>query len=194
MRAVAVLTTYVEKRLVAIQARHNFDPAGGARQVAGHPVEIVAAYGRFRELLGVVDKLALCVRVPFDPSGLRPVARRAVREAAPVCVYFARRDRTTVWKIGSSITPATRVKAVATGNDGPIRLRYEVVYPTPTDGRVMERRLKRHFQAYKTRDRHSSIKGEWFDLPQQIVIDTIQRLKTGDTFVGVKPLRRERSG
>jgi hypothetical protein len=54
----------------------------------------------------------------------------------------------------------------------------------------MKRRLKRHFQAFKTRDRHNSMKGEWFDLAPGVVIDTVQRLKAGATFVGVKPLKR----
>lgn len=191
MRAGSALTAHIEGRLAAIQARHNFDPASNARQVTGHPVEIVVAYGRFRELLGVVDKLGLRVHVPFDPSGLRPAAHREVRGVRPVHVYFARKDGTTVWKIGSSITPHARVKSVATGNEGPIGLRYEVAYRTPLDGRVMERRLKRHFQAFKTRDRHSSTKGEWFDLAPGVVIDTVQQLKAGATFVGIKPLKRK---
>jgi hypothetical protein len=171
------LATHIKHRLEVIQSRHNFNPQVNGQQVA-HLPEVAKAYGEFQTLLRLVEVFHLQAYVgdpPYDPAGLNPTKRHVARKARPVHVYFARKDGTTYWKIGSSLEPLNRIKAVQTGNDGTIRVRYVV----PGGGKVLETRLKRILRRWKTRDRGSSQKGEWFDLTPVYVKSLVTQLRGG---------------
>jgi hypothetical protein len=178
----SALVEHVRKRLDAIQRRHNFNPQRRASQVRHlrHLPDVITTYGEFVELVRLIDKLGLHIPVPYDPAGLKPTQHHEARALVPIDVYFARKDNTTFWKIGSSIHPLKRVRSVATGNDGPLTLIYTV---RSADGRALERQLKKHLQPFKTRDRHHLHKGEWFDLDPRIVQTIVRRLRAGSRLV-----------
>ncbi len=140
------------------------------------PSDVVTAYGEFRAVLDAIDRLRMRIEVPHDPRGLTPTRRRKQRVARPVHVYFARKGGTTHWKIGSSINPNLRVRAVQTGNDGELYLVHVV---KGVDGRALERRLKWSLRHRKTRDRNDPQKGEWFAMAPTYVTRLVRHLRAG---------------
>jgi hypothetical protein len=166
------LNEYVSARLAAIQVAHNFNPSGSLKAIPQH---LSRVYGQFQELLRIADAFELDVKVPYDPSGLTPIANAARRAKRPVAIYFARQLEASIWKIGSSINPIQRVKAVQTGCHVPLSL----VHVLWGDGRLREKLVKRHLQPFKTRDRHNPQSGEWFQLNPALVHDIVQSLRAG---------------
>ena len=172
------LAARLQRRLSVIQQRHNFNPKCRAQQIR-HIPEVAKAYGAFQELLRLIDAFQLqsMVNIPYDPQGLHPTKKHEARKLLPVHVYFARKDGTTIWKVGSSKEPPSRVKQVQTGNDGTIHVRYVV-----TDGgRQLEELIKKRLQPWKTRNRNDPKNGEWFDLDPLYVKELVRCLQAGVT-------------
>lgn len=74
-------------------------------------------------------------------------------------VYFLRVQGTTIRKIGFTTNPLARERANQTGSSASLIWEYSV-----RGDRTLEKRLHTLNRKSKTRDKNSSVKGEWFDL------------------------------
>jgi hypothetical protein len=164
------LTEYINRRLKAIQRKYNFDPLVGVKQIATKP-EISVPYGRFRELVKMAKKWDLQARILYDPTATGHAKLREFKR--PTKLYFFRRcDNEDVYKIGWSTNPHLRLGSVQTGNDGPLKI--AAVFP---GGRALETKLKFRLRKYKTRDLNKFYKGEWYNIPKNILIPFLKALK-----------------
>ncbi|MEU8943561.1 GIY-YIG nuclease family protein [Streptomyces goshikiensis] len=97
-------------------------------------------------------------------------------------VYVIGGDGLAAVKIGTSVNPHDRIKALQTG--APARL--AILWTTP-GGHTLEGQLHARFLAYRTH-------GEWFDLtslgdPVTVVEDAVRAIQTGAREALVRPRR-----
>ena len=163
--------THVLRRLKTIQKAYNFHPNRGVKQITGKP-ELIEAFSRFQELVGLIRKCGLGIAIPYDPTGCnRPTSITGDRKSY---VYFDRAGDGDVYKIGHSRNLHQRQKALQTGNH--LTLTRVAAFP---GGKLLEDRLKHRFKKYKTRDRNKFGKGEWFHLPPEILHPLLEELQNG---------------
>ncbi len=110
------LTKIIQARLDALQRKNNFDPDRGAAQITGRP-SLAKDFGAFSELVNLVRKGQLDVRIPYDGAGLNPEENAQALETRKAYIYVASllEDPTEV-KIGRSHTPYTRAAQLQTAN------------------------------------------------------------------------------
>lgn len=155
---------FILNRLNKIQKRNNFDPKIGLKQVKNFP-DRIKDFIIFKEYLSLIQKLNLCVEVPFDPVGLN--SKLKIKLSQPVYVYFAWIQEHGLWKIGSSINVDKRIKQLQTGCPSTIRDMYRV-----QSSRSMENIIKKLTLKHKIVF-HSS---EWRKLDKlhiKLIVDVI---------------------
>lgn len=170
------IQSHLEKRLKAIQGRHNFNPRVGSRQVREHP-ELRQEFGAFQELLKLLEVLDLDIAIPYDPAGL-DIRKTTKVEAKPVYVYFMREQGDPIWKIGYSSNLYQRKGGVQTGNSNYVGIVHKIACKDVEEARSREKQLHRYFEKLKTRHHNSSVKGEWYRIRPSEVTATVKRLKT----------------
>lgn len=165
------LSTYLTARLRTIQRAHNFNPEVGAAQVRP---KNRADYAVYRELLAIADRAGIQVSNFYDPSGLNPEGHEAARAARPNYVYFFQVEgEPNTWKVGRSWAPIRRKQGLQVGNARVLCERYRVEAGTLEDAKLLEKQLKRYFIRYL-------IRGEWRNLPPDLIHTCVQRLLSGE--------------
>ncbi len=172
-----MVNKYLSEQLRNIQAKYNFNPSKGSVQVTGQATEVHRAFGKFQFIVELVRKFELDICIPEQNETGNLIEKPLQKQER--YLYLTQKDTSNVWKLGWSKQPNVRKKQLQTGNDGTLHSRYKL-----ENGVVIEKYLKRALRKYKTRDRDSSTKGEWFKFSTRFVRALVAFLKERNYDIG----------
>lgn len=173
----------LQRRLVLIQDKYNFNPEWGALQICNvDDRDVRRAHAEFSFIIETLSKSGATIQIPYDPAGLTPTEHLKKRMARPQYVYFARLLTKQEWKVGTSHDPTGRCRHLSTGNRHRLEPKYRI-----EGGKVLEGLVHAYLDRYKTRDGGGQ---EWFyAVDEALVRSLIERIRReGPAF-----LARERA-